>query len=70
MPLAGSAWRGWFPVGGESTSGKPDQKEGLYVGEELNEEHPKVKAMTPLHGKNLFPESPAELGPCILEWFS
>jgi isopenicillin N synthase-like dioxygenase len=28
MPLAGSAWRGWFPVGGELTSGKPDAKEG------------------------------------------
>ena len=32
MPLAGSAWRGWFPVGGELTSGVPDRKEGLYVG--------------------------------------
>jgi hypothetical protein len=37
MKLAGSAWRGWFPVGGELTSGKPDNKEGLYVGEDLNE---------------------------------
>ena len=34
MPLAGSAWRGWFPVGGELTSGVPDLKEDLYVGEE------------------------------------
>ena len=34
MPLAGSAWRGWFPVGEELTLGVPDRKEGLYVGEE------------------------------------
>ena len=26
--------RGWFPVGGELTSGVPDLKEDLYVGEE------------------------------------
>ncbi len=37
MKLAGSAWRGWFPVGGELTSGLPDRKEGIYVGEELND---------------------------------
>ncbi|MFM8852711.1 MAG: 2-oxoglutarate and iron-dependent oxygenase domain-containing protein, partial [Acidimicrobiaceae bacterium] len=30
MPLAGSAWRGWFGVGDELTSGVPDRKEGLY----------------------------------------
>jgi isopenicillin N synthase-like dioxygenase len=24
MSLGGAAWRGWFPVGGELTSGKPD----------------------------------------------
>src|SRR4029453_293951 len=32
MPLAGRAWRGWFPLGGELTSGRPDWKEGLYPG--------------------------------------
>lgn len=58
MELAGSAWRGWFPVGGELTSGKPDNKEGLYCGQELADDHPKVLAKTPLHGKNLFPEEP------------
>ena len=26
MEKGGSAWRGWFPVGGELTSGKPDCK--------------------------------------------
>ena len=35
MALGGRAWRGYFPVGGELTSGKPDVKEGLYFGAEL-----------------------------------
>jgi isopenicillin N synthase-like dioxygenase len=44
MPLGGRAWRGWFPLGGELTSGRPDWKEGLYLGTELGEEHPRVAA--------------------------
>ena len=32
MARGGRAWRGWFPVGGELTSGRPDLKEGLYFG--------------------------------------
>src|SRR5687768_5844015 len=32
MVHGGRAWRGWFPVGGELTSGRPDMKEGLYFG--------------------------------------
>jgi isopenicillin N synthase-like dioxygenase len=68
MKLGGSAWRGWFPVGDELTSGKPDQKEGLYLGQELGEDHPRVQAKVPLHGRNLFPEQPAELGKTIIEW--
>ena len=35
MALGGRAWRGYFRVGDELTSGKPDQKEGLYFGAEL-----------------------------------
>ncbi len=35
MELAGKAWRGYFPVGGVLTSGRPDLKEGLYFGAEL-----------------------------------
>src|SRR5262245_14927108 len=30
MALGGRAWRGYFRVGDELTSGRPDQKEGLY----------------------------------------
>jgi isopenicillin N synthase-like dioxygenase len=56
MELAGRAWRGYFPVGAELTSGLPDQKEGLYFGSELSDNHPKVAARIPLHGANLFPD--------------
>ncbi len=68
MATGGSAWRGWFPVGGELTSGRPDLKEGLYVGLEHGPQHPRVRADTPLHGANRFPAEPPELGPAILAW--
>ena len=58
MALGGKAWRGYFPVGGELTSGRPDLKEGLYLGTELPADHPHVKAGVPLHGANLFPVIP------------
>lgn len=57
MALGGKAWRGYFPVGNELTSGKPDLKEGIYFGAELGEDHPLVQSETPLHGRNLFPAS-------------
>lgn len=57
MDLGGRAWRGYFPVGGELTSGRPDMKEGIYFGAELNDEHPLVQLKTPLHGANLFPDN-------------
>lgn len=37
------AWRGYFGVGEELTSGKIDIKEGLYLGQELDETHPSTK---------------------------
>jgi isopenicillin N synthase-like dioxygenase len=58
MGLGGPAWRGFFPVGDELTSGRPDQKEGLYFGAELPDDHPKVASGIPLHGPNLFPALP------------
>ncbi len=66
MVHAGAAWRGWFPVRGELTSGVPDRKEGLYVGLEHAADHPRVLAGTPLHGANRFP--PGGLGPAVLAW--
>ena len=68
MTRGGLAWRGWFPVGGELTSGQPDRKEGVYFGTELPATDPRVAAGTPLHGPNLFPAEPAELGPTVLRW--
>ena len=58
MERGGRAWRGYFPVGGELTSGRPDLKEGLYLGEELDAQDPRVRAGLPLHGANLFPDVP------------
>ena len=61
MAKAGRAWRGYFPVGGELTSGRPDLKQGLYLGTELAEDHAKVRARTPMHGANLWPARVPEL---------
>ncbi len=55
MAKGGKAWRGYFPVGRELTSGLPDLKEGIYFGSELSSDHPLVTAGTPMHGPNLFP---------------
>lgn len=68
MARGGRAWRGWFPVGGELTSGRPDQKEGLYFGTELPVTDPRVLAGTPLHGRNLFPAQVPELAPAVLAY--
>ncbi len=70
MRHAGRAWRGYFRVGAELTSGNPDQKEGLYFGAELPIDHPLVKAGAPLHGPNLFPERPVGLRRVVLDYMS
>jgi isopenicillin N synthase-like dioxygenase len=70
MALGGRAWRGYFRVGDELTSGKPDQKEGLYFGAELPADHPLVRAGTPLHGPNLFPTDPPGIRETVLEYMA
>lgn len=67
MARGGRAWRGWFPVGGELTSGAPDWKEGLYFGAELPAEDPRVRAGLPMHGPNLFPALPG-FRDAVLAW--
>jgi len=62
MARGGRAWRGWFPLGGELTSGVPDRKEGIYFGAE------EPGDSRPLHGPNLFPATPPELRPLVLEF--
>lgn len=63
MSRGGRAWRGFFPLGEELTSGRPDLKEGIYFGAELPAGDPR-----PLHGPNLFPGSPAELRETVLTY--
>ena len=70
MALGGRAWRGYFPIGNELTSGRPDQKEGIYFGEELAEDDPHIRMGTPMHGTNLFPEAPRGFRECVLEYMS
>lgn len=70
MRHGGRAWRGYFPVGGELTSGKPDLKEGLYFGAELGPEDPRVKRGVALHGANLFPAEPKEMRPIVLDYLA
>jgi isopenicillin N synthase-like dioxygenase len=67
MARAGSAWRGWFPLGGELTSGVPDRKEGIYFGSEHPPDHPRVLAGVALHGRNQFPDD-GELRTVVLDW--
>ncbi|MFB9475479.1 isopenicillin N synthase family dioxygenase [Nonomuraea salmonea] len=62
MERGGRAWRGFFPVGGELTSGRPDLKEGVYFGAE---EPPGPR---PLHGPNLFPAQVPELRAAVLDY--
>jgi isopenicillin N synthase-like dioxygenase len=64
MEHGGSAWRGFFPVGAELTSGRPDRKEGLYFGPEL------PPSRTPLHGPNLFPRQVPELRDLVLPYIT
>lgn len=70
MDRGGRAWRGFFPVGAELTLDRPDQKEGIYFGEELAASDPRVRAGTPLHGPNLFPRRPAGLRGAVLEYIA
>lgn len=68
MERGGRAWRGYFPVGAELTSGKADLKEGIYFGTELAPDHPRVRNGTPLHGANLFPRTQPALRDAVLAY--
>ena len=68
MARGGRAWRGYFPVGAELTSGQPDLKEGLYFGTELPGDDPRVAAGLPLHGANLFPRQVPRLRALVLAY--
>jgi isopenicillin N synthase-like dioxygenase len=68
MALGGKPWRGYFPVGGELTSGIPDLKEGIYFGSELGDDDPRVQAGLPMHGRSLFPEHPSGFKSTVLAY--
>ena len=70
MALGGRAWRGYFRVGDELTSGRPDQKEGVYFGAELAADDPRVRAGTPLHGPDLFPAEPEGFREAVLQYMA
>jgi isopenicillin N synthase-like dioxygenase len=68
MVRGGTAWRGWFPLHGELTSGTPDHKEGYYFGRELPPADARVQAGIPLHGPNVWPAVPTALRPALLAY--
>ena len=70
MAKGGVAWRGWFPVGGELTSGQADLKEGLYLGLELPRDDRRVAAGLPFHGANLWPRQVPELRDAVLGYMT
>jgi isopenicillin N synthase-like dioxygenase len=70
MARGGRAWRGYFPVGGELTSGRPDQKEGIYFGTELGLDDPRVARGVPLHGANQFPARPAGMRGLVIDYMN
>ncbi len=68
MERGGRAWRGWFPLGGELTSGEPDLKEGLYFGAELDPGD--ARSGTALQGPNPFPAEVPELRQAVLDYMA
>jgi hypothetical protein len=70
MARGGRAWRGYFPVGGELTSGQPDMKEGIYFGAELGDDHPMTQSGVPMHGPNLFPSNIPGFRETVLEYIA
>ena len=70
MRHGGRAWRGWFPLHGELTSGAPDHKEGYYFGRDLDADDPRVTAGLPLHGPNLWPTAPGGLRAVLTEYLT
>ena len=68
MARGGRAWRGFFPVGAELTSGRPDLQGRPLLRHRARPDDPAVRAGLPLHGPNLFPRQVPELRPAVLEY--
>lgn len=62
---------GYFKVGDQLTSGLPDIREGIWIGEELDPEDEIAKQKTPLHGPNSFPDQDLpQFRPIVLEYMN
>ena len=68
MKTSKKQWRGYFPLGDELTSGRPDQKEGIYLGEEHGLDHEGVIKGWFLHGSNQWPETLPEMKDLVLSY--
>src|ERR1700734_4212513 len=68
MERGGRAWRGFFPVGGELTSGRGGLTEGLYFSPSLQDAVPRGLAGVRLHGRTLFPRQGPRLRPVVLAY--
>ena len=68
MKKSGLHWKGFFPVGDELTSGKPDNKEGIYFGEEYAVDSAPVRRGWAMHGPNQFPEPAGRWRALVLEY--
>ena len=67
MRHGGRAWRGWFPLGGELTSGRPDGKEGCYFGAELGPDDPRVRAAAAARRRTCSPPRCPSCATAVLE---
>jgi isopenicillin N synthase-like dioxygenase len=63
MSKAGAAWRGYFALGDELTSGQKDGKAGIYFGTAGTEPRP-------LHGANQYPRRPAALAAAVEQYMT
>ena len=66
MEHGGRAWRGFFPVGAELTSGRPGPQGGHLLRCRTGPKTP--VAGLPLHGRNLFPRQVPELREAVLDY--
>lgn len=68
MELSGVSCKGNMPFGAEITSGKPDQKEVIYFGEDLDQNDSRVQRGLLLHGPNQFPTKPSTMKSIVLSY--
>ena len=68
LELSERAMRGYYQNGEEMSNGKADFQEGLILGTEEGENHPRVIDKVPLHGQNQYPKQISELKTDIQAW--